>query len=186
MKVFYARVSSQNQNPERQVQQAKEIGAERIYIDKASGKNTDRKEKKKMMSFLRSGDELIVSDLTRLGRSSKDILFIIEDLNAREIKFRSLKENFETETPNGRFVLSIFSAMAELERENIRARQAEGIAIAKAQGKYKGRKKIDLNNEEFRNDCADWRAGKITAVSIMRKYNISSPCFYRKVKEYNL
>ena len=83
-------------------------------------------------------------------------------------------------------MLSVFGALYELELDNIHARQAEGIAIAKANGKYKGRARKDLDEEEFKRLCKEWREGKRTAVSIMRHFNISSPTFYRRVAEYNI
>lgn len=186
MKVFYVRVSTVNQNEARQLEQAKEVNADRVFIDKASGKNTDRKAFKEMMSFVREGDEVIVSDISRLGRSTKDVLLTIEELNSRGVAFRSMKEAVNTDTAQGRFFLSIVSALAELERETIRERQAEGIAIAKAKGVYKGRKALDLDTDEFRRYAKDWREGRRTAVECMRHFNISSPTWYRKIKEYNL
>ena len=186
MKVFYIRVSTVNQNEARQLEQAKEINADKIFIDKASGKNTDRKAFKEMMNFVREGDEVIVSDISRLGRNTKDVLLTIEELNARGVSFRSLKESVNTDTAQGRFFLSIVSALAELERETIRERQAEGIAIAKANGVYKGRKALDLDTDEFRRYAKDWREGRRTAVECMKHFNISSPTWYRKIKEYNL
>ena len=186
MKVFYIRVSTINQNEARQVEQAKEVNAEKVFIDKASGKNTDRKAFKEMMNFVREGDEVIVSDISRLGRNTKDVLLTIEELNNRGVSFRSLKEAVNTDTAQGRFFLQIVSALAELERETIRERQAEGIAIAKAKGVYKGRKALDLDTDEFRRYAKDWREGRRTAVECMKHFNISSPTWYRKIKEYNL
>ena len=186
MKVFYIRVSTVNQNEARQLEQAKEVNADKVFIDKASGKNTDRKAFKEMMNFVREGDEVIVSDISRLGRNTKDVLNTIEELNSRGIKFRSVKESVNTDTAQGRFFLSIVSALAELERETIRERQAEGIAIAKANGVYQGRKALDLDTDEFRRYAKDWRDGKRTAVECMKHFNFSSPTWYRKIKEYNL
>lgn len=186
MKVFYIRVSTVNQNEARQIEQAKEVNADKVFIDKASGKNTDRKAFKEMMNFVREGDEVIVSDISRLGRNTKDVLTTIEELNSRGIAFRSMKESVDTNTAQGRFFLSIVSALAELERETIRERQAEGIAIAKANGVYQGRKALDLDTDEFRRYAKDWREGRRTAVECMKHFNISSPTWYRKIKEYNL
>lgn len=186
MKVFYIRVSTVNQNEARQLEQAKEITADKVFIDKASGKNTDRKAFKEMMNFVREGDEVIVSDISRLGRNTKDVLLTIEELNSRGVAFRSIKEAVNTDTAQGRFFLQIVSALAELERETIRERQAEGIAIAKANGVYKGRKALDLDTDEFRRYAKDWREGRRTAVECMKHFNISSPTWYRKIKEYDL
>ncbi len=186
MKIFYIRVSTVNQNEARQLEQAKEVNADKVFIDKASGKNTDRKAFKEMMNFVREGDEVIVSDISRLGRNTKDVLLTIEELNSRGVAFRSMKESVNTDTAQGRFFLSIVSALAELERETIRERQAEGIAIAKANGVYQGRKALDLDTDEFRRYAKEWREGRRTAVECMKHFNISSPTWYRKIKEYNL
>lgn len=186
MKVFYIRVSTIEQNEARQLEQAKEFGAEKIFIDKASGKNQDRKALKEMLSFVREGDLICCSDLSRIARNTRDLLNIIDKLTERGVEFKSLKENIDTTTNSGRFMLSVFGALYELELDNIHARQAEGIAIAKAQGKYKGRARKEFDRNEFERMCKEWREGKRTAVSIMRHFNISSPTFYRRVAEYEI
>lgn len=186
MKVFYARVSSQGQELARQLKDAEEIGAEKIFQEKISGKDLNRPAFKEMMNFLRSGDELYVSEIARLGRSSKDVINTIEELNNRGVIFHSLKEQFTTENAQGRFVLQLFASLAELERQTIKERQAVGIALAKERGAYKGRKSLDLNTEEFRRYVKEWRNDERTAVSIMKHFNISSPTFYRKIKEYDI
>lgn len=186
MKVFYIRVSTEHQNEARQIEQAKEIGAGKIFIDKKSGKNTDRKALKEMINFVREGDIVICSDISRIARNTRDLLSIVDTLTEKGVEFKSLKESIDTTTPQGKFMLSVFSAMAELERESILTRQREGIAIAKAEGKYKGRQRIDFDKEEFEKYCKEWREGKRTAVSVMKHFNMSSPTFYRRVNELNL
>ena len=186
MKVMYIRVSTVEQNEARQIEQSKEVGAEKIFIDKATGSNTDRKALKEMLSFVREGDTVIVSDISRIARNVKDLLTIVDKLTERGVEFRSLKENIDTTTPAGKFMLSVFGALYELELNNIRTRQAEGIAIAKAQGKYKGRKRKEIDPEEFKRLCQEWREGKRTAKSIMDHFSISSQTFYRRVNEANL
>ena len=186
MKVFYARVSTIDQNEARQLKSAEDVGAEKIFIDKKSGKNTDREELKKMMNFVREGDEVITESISRIARNTRDLLNIIDTLTARGVEFKSLKENIDTTTAQGKFMLTVFGAMAELERESILQRQREGIECARAQGKYKGKPKMKIDLNEFKKLCAEWRAGERTAVSIMKQLNISSQTFYRRVKEYNL
>ena len=186
MKVFYIRVSTIEQNEERQLVSARECGAEKVFIDKASGKNTDRKALKEMLNFVREGDIVICSEISRIARNTKDLLTIVETLTEKGVEFKSLKESIDTTTPAGKFMLSVFSAMAELERENILQRQREGIEVAKAQGKYKGRQRIDFDRNEFERLCKEWRAGERTAVSVMKHFNMSSPTFYRRVNEMDL
>lgn len=186
MKVFYIRCSTEEQNEERQILNAKEVNADKIFIDKASGKSTDRKAFKEMMNFIREGDIVICSDISRIARNTRDLLNIIDDFSKKNVEFISLKENIDTSTPQGKFMLTVFGAMAELERESILQRQREGIAIAKAQGKYKGRQRININEDKFRRLCKEWREGKRTAVSIQKEMNITSQTFYRRVNEWNL
>ena len=131
MKVFYARVSTQEQNEARQMEAAKQCECEKVFLDKASGKNAERKELKAMLSFVRQGDTVVVSEISRLARNTADLLSLVNQLNEKGVAFVSLKENLDTNTPTGKFMLSIFAAMAEMERETILQRQAEGIAEAK-------------------------------------------------------
>ena len=107
MKVFYARVSTKEQNEARQIEAAKEQGCEKVFLDKASGKNTERKELKAMLSFVRQGDVLYVSEIARLARNTKDLLEIVEELNEKGVEFVSLKEAIDTRTPQGKFMLKI-------------------------------------------------------------------------------
>ena len=183
MKVFYVRCSTAEQNEARQLENAKEVNAEKIFIDKASGKNRNREQLKEMLSFVRENDTVYCSDISRIARNTKDLLDIVEKLNNKKVNFVSIKENIDTTTPQGKFILTIFGALAELERESILQRQKEGIEIAKAEGKYKGRKRIDLDQKEFEKAVDDWKAGGRTATSIFKEFGISSQTFYRRVKE---
>lgn len=110
----------------------------------------------------------------------------IEQNEARQVEFVSLKENIDTTTPQGRFVLTVFGALAELERENILERQREGIEIAKGAGKYKGRKPLAVDETQFNAACARWRAGEITATAAMQEVGLKPNTFYRRVKEMGL
>lgn len=186
MRVFYARCSTLEQNEARQLQTAREIGADKIFLDKASGKNTERPELKKMLDYVREGDTLYCSDFSRLARNTRDLLLIVEQLQGKGVQFISMKEAVDTGTPQGRFMLTVFGAMAELERETILQRQREGIAIAKAQGKYKGRQKTAIDTDRFKAVCAKWRAGEITAVKAMELTHLKANTFYRRVKEYGI
>ena len=143
IKIGYIRVSAADQNIGRQEVLMQELGVNEIYIDKASGKNKDREQLNKMLSYVRKGDTVIVEAISRFARNTKDLLELVEVLSQKEVEFISKKENIDTTTPTGKFMLTIFGAVAELEREYILQRQREGIAIAKSEGKYKGR---TLNN----------------------------------------
>ena len=123
-----------------------ELGVDKVYIDRLSGKNTDRPELKKMMDYVRKGDTVIVESISRFARNTRDLLVLIEKLTEKGVEFVSRKEAIDTTTPTEKFMLTVFGAVAELEREYILQRQREGIAIAKAQGKYTGRKPIERSN----------------------------------------
>ena len=129
---------------------------------------------------------MVVSDFSRLARSTKDMLQIVQELTDKGVGLISLKENVDTDTPQGRFMLTVFAALAELERETILQRQREGIAIAKQQGKYKGRKPIPIDEARFRVECKKWRNGEQTAVATMKKLDIKRNRFYQKVKELGI
>jgi DNA invertase Pin-like site-specific DNA recombinase len=181
MKIGYVRVSTEEQNTIRQEVMLQELGVDEIYIDKASGKSTDRPELKKMMTYVRRGDSVIVESISRFARNTKDLLELIDILSAKEVTFVSKKESIDTDTPTGRFMLTVFGAVAELEREYILQRQREGIEIAKKQGKYKGRKPIVA--PDFDRVVSRWRSGEITAVKAMELLKMSRGTFYRRVRE---
>ena len=163
MNVGYVRVSTEGQHTARQEVLMRELGVEKVYIDKASGKNTARRQLQEMLQFVREGDTVIVESYSRLARSTRDLLDIIETLNAKGVEFISKKEAIDTSTPAGRLMLTIFAGLYQFEREVTLERQREGIALAKQAGKYKGRKPIEMDNFKFKTLYREWKAGKITA-----------------------
>ena len=181
MKIGYVRVSTQEQNTIRQERMMESLGVDELYIDKASGKNAQRPELQKMMEYVRRGDTVVVESISRFARNTRDLLELVEQLTAKQVEFVSQKEAIDTTTPTGKFMLTIFGAVAELEREYILQRQQEGIAIAKANGIYKGRKPIQRPN--FDQVVSLWRQGEITAVEAMKRLDMTSSTFYRKVRK---
>ena len=187
MLIFYARVSTQSQNLARQEELAKEIKAEKVYLEKASGKDTTRPVLKEMLEFIRDGDTVVVESISRIARNTKDLLNIIELLQDKGVHFISKKENIDTTTPQGKLILTIFGALAEFEREQQLERTREGVEIAKSQGKYKGKPKMKIPREnEFIAVCKEWRQGNCTAKSVMDEFGLKRNTFYRRVKELNL
>lgn len=184
MKVGYVRVSTEEQNTIRQEILMKELGVEKIYIEKISGKSKDRPELIEMMAFLREGDSLIVESISRFARNTKDLLELVEQLKVKKVRFVSQKENIDTTTPSGEFMLTVFGAMAQLERDTILLRQAEGIAAAKAAGKYKGRKPIDVDESKMTELYAAWKNGETTPKCMMKILNLKPATFWRKIKAY--
>lgn len=184
MKIGYIRISTADQNTARQELLMEQLGVDEVYIDRISGKNTNRPELQKMMEYVRRGDTVIVESISRFARNTRDLLELVEQLSVKGVEFVSKKEAIDTTTPTGKFMLTVFGAVAELEREYILQRQREGIAIAKDNGVYRGRKPIQP--PELEQVMVKWRRGKITAAEAMRQLGMSRSTFYRKVKRLPL
>ncbi len=134
-----------------------------------------------MIAFARKGDTIIVESISRFARNTKDLLTLIDLLTEKGVEFVSKKENIDTTTPTGKFMLTVFGAVAELEREYILQRQKEGITIAKSQGKYTGRKRIE--NVNFDTVYDKWQGKEITAVEAIKILNMKKSTFYRRINE---
>lgn len=181
MRVGYARISTEGQQVARQEIILQNLGVERVFVETCSGKNTDRPELKKMLTFIREGDTVVIESISRLARNTKDLLLLVDEFSKRGVAFVSQKESIDTTTPTGKFILTVFGAIAELEREYILQRQAEGIAIAKANGVYKGRKPLDC--PDFDKVYQQVKLGKISATEAFRQLNVSKSTYYRRVRE---
>ena len=185
MKVGYVRVSTDEQNTARQEVLMDELGVEKVYIEKVSGKTQrGREQLKEMLQFIREGDVVVVESISRIARNTKDLLDIVERLEDKKVGFTSRKEQIDTNTPSGKFMLTVFGAIAQLEREYILERQREGIEIARLNGKYKGRKPIAVDAEKFAKVYTRWKAGDIQAVAAMRELGLTASTFYRRVRDY--
>ncbi|UYX52375.1 recombinase family protein [Bacillus thuringiensis] len=195
--VGYVRVSSKDQNEERQIENMKHLGIKDwdIFIDKQSGKNIKRENYQMLKRLARTGDTIVFDSLTRLGRSMNDVLEEFRYYEQQRINLQFIKEpfinlNYSGESTNDviqqavqKATLTILSAFAEKEWNDIKQRQAEGIALAKKQGKPLGRPPVQIT-EQFIEAYEAWQSGKITAVGAMRKYDIKRSSFYKLVKEY--
>ena len=182
---FYIRVSSKDQNTIRQEVKAKEhsIPIENVFIEMASGKNvTDRPVLERLMNKLKGGSTLIVDSISRFARNTKDLLDLVEKLNEKDVRFKSLKEEIDTTTPTGIFMLTIFGAVAQLERDYIKERQAEGIAIAKEAGRYKGRKPIEYP-KQWDKYHKMYKDGTIKAVDMMKILGLKKTTFFKLLKQ---
>ena len=177
-RIKYIRVSTQEQNTARQEVDKERF--DRVYIEKASGKNTDRPELKAMLDYVREGDVVEVESYSRIARNTQDLLAIVSQLTAKGVDFVSQKEQVDTSTPAGRLMLTIFAGLAQFERECLLERQAEGIAIAKQEGRM-GRPEIQPC-ADFASIVKDWQDGKMTAVEAMKQAGMTKATFYRKVK----
>ncbi len=184
--IAYIRVSTEDQNTARQEELFKAYNIDKFYLEKVSGKNIkDRPELIKMMDYVREGDTVYVESISRFGRSLQDLLSLINQLNEKGVQFKSLKEgDIDTTTPTGKLVFSIFASLAEFERETIKQRQAEGIAIAKANGIYKGRARIGFNQLEFETLYRKWQEKEITKEYMRKKLKLSLSTLDRRIAEY--
>lgn len=180
--VGYVRVSTAEQNTARQDVLMEELGVDKVFTDKMSGKDTDRPKLRQMMEYVREGDTVIVESISRLARNTKDLLELIEQLNSKGVAFVSRKEQIDTTSSTGKFMLAVIGAMAQLERENILTRQAEGIAIAKAEGRMNGRPKkaVDTFGEMYINV----KNGRLSATEGAKLLGITRTTWYRRKKEY--
>ncbi len=183
-KIGYIRVSSIGQETARQDQLMKELGVEKIFSEKVSGKNTDRSELQNILQYIREDDVLYVESISRLSRYIRDLLKIVDILQNKGVKLVSCKESLDTGTPQGRFVLSIFAALAELEREQTLQRQKEGIEIAKAAGVYKGKQFSKIDADQFQRLYKKWISKEITAAEFGRRSGLPPSSLYRRINHY--
>lgn len=183
-KIGYIRVSSIGQETARQDQLMREMGVEKVFSEKLLGKTADRSELQKMLQYVREDDILYVESISRLSRSIRDLLKIVDTLQNKGVKLVSCKESLDTGTPQGRFVLSIFAALAELEREQTLQRQKEGIEIAKAAGVYKGKQFQRIDAEQFQKLYQKWTAKEITAAEFGRRAGLPPSSLYRRITHY--
>lgn len=181
--VGYVRVSSTEQNEERQFKALEPYHIEKWFSEKVSAKEMNNRPKlQQMLEWVREGDTIYVLDFSRLARSTKDLLYITDLLNEKKVNLISLKEQLDTSTPTGRLMLTMIAAINEFERQNLLERQAEGIAIAKKNGVYKGRKKIEV--KDFEKYYKLYMQHKMSKAKIARELKISRPTVDRLVIEY--
>lgn len=180
MNLAYVRVSTVEQNEERQIEALKKFNIEKWFTEKVSGKNMDRPKLQEMLDFCREGDTIYIHDFSRLARSTKDLLDIVERLKEKGVHLVSNKENIDSSTPQGKLMLTMIAAIYEFERENMLERQREGIAIAKREGKFKGRKPLEL--DDFDKYYELYVSRQITKSEMARKLNISRPTLDKMIK----
>lgn len=184
MIIMYQRISNSQQNFASQEEWKEKYKVEKVYTDNCSNKDNNRPELERMLDFIRKGDVVLVESISRLARNIKDLLSIVDTLKKSGVQFISVKENIDTNTETGKFCLDLFESLAELEKEEIKERQAEGIALAKERGVYKGRTPMEIDENKFKTMCEEWKAGKRTATSIQKEFDITGTTFYRWIKEY--
>lgn len=180
--IAYIRVSTLEQNTESQFEILKQYKIDKYFEEKISAKNTNRPKLMEMLDYVRNSDTVYVKDFSRLARSTKDLLEILEKLENKGVKLVSNKENLDTSTPAGKLMVTMLGAIYEFERANLLERQKDGIAVAKREGKYKGRKKISKPTN-WQEVYSDWSCRKITAKKACELLKLKTNTFYNFVKE---
>lgn len=186
MNVAYVRVSTVDQNEARQIEALEKYNIEKWFKEKISGKNTNRPQLQTMLDFVREGDTVYIHDFSRLARSTKDLLDIVEQLNSKGVHLVSNKENIDSSTPTGKLMLTMIGAIAEFERQNLLERQREGIAIAKREGKYKGGQVKKIDDNLFTTVYEKYKSRQITKKAMAEQLNISRPTLDKLLKDKGL
>ncbi len=182
MKIAYIRVSSVEQNEQRQIEAMKNYDIEKWFVEKISAKDTNRPKLQEMLEFAREGDTIHIHDFSRLAHSTKDLLDIVEKLTAKGVHLVSNKENIDTSTPTGKLMLTMIGAIAEFERQNLLDRQREGIAIAKREGRFPGGKRKKVTG--FEEGYARYKDRKISKAKLAKELGISRPTLDKLIEEY--
>ena len=182
--IGYARVSTVEQNLDRQLDLLDANGAEKIFTEKISGKKADRPELLKMIEHLRDGDVVIISELTRLSRSTKDLFAIVEQVQGRGANIKSLKETWlDTTTPHGKLMFTIFAGLSQFEADLTAQRTREGLAAARARGRLGGRPKLASDRSSMAIKMYD--SNDFTVEEICKSCHIGKTTLYRLLKDRN-
>lgn len=181
-KIAYVRVSTQEQNEARQREALAARGIDKWFIEKTSAKDTDRPEYQRMLDWVREGDTIYIHDLSRIARSTKDLLDLLDTLEAKGVALVSDKESIDTGTATGKLIITVIAAINEFERANLLERQREGIAIAKRQRKYKGRRPVTI--PDLPRHYERYASREISKAALARELGVSRPTLDRLFAEF--
>lgn len=185
MRIGYERVSTENQSALRQEDMMLSQNLDAVVVEKESGKTRDRPKLKKMLASVQEGDVVIIESISRLSRSTRDFLNILDELQKKGVTLISLKENLDTQTPSGRFMTNIFASIAQFEREQLLQRQKEGIASQKARGIYKGgRPRIKVDSVLLAIVRYKWMRKELGWLEAMDELGVTRSTFYRLMNRY--
>ena len=182
MKIGYARVSTQDQNLDRQLDNLRAAGCDRIFNEKMTGTKSDRPELKTMLLTLRAGDVLVIDSFSRLSRSTKDLLELVEKLTGMGVHLVSLKENLDTTTATGKLMLTMLSALSQFERDLIAERTIDGLKAARSRGRCGGRPRLG-SDKDRQQALAIYKANVMTNSEIASKFGVSLRTFSRWIAE---
>lgn len=182
MKIGYARVSQDSQNLNRQIDNLKNAGCEKIFVDKQTGSKLDRKELNELLNFIRENDLIIIDELTRLSRSVKDLFHLVDIIHDKKAHIKSLKEIWlDTTSPQGKLLFTVFAGISEFERDLIKQRTKEGLASARARGKKGGRPPLDQTKINLALTMYDSK--HYTISEITKTVGISSRSLYNALEK---
>lgn len=182
MDIGYCRVSTDNQNTDLQLDALNKHGCQKVFTETASGALRERPQLKAAIEFARSGDVLVVWSLSRLGRSLRQLIETIEQLECRDIGFASLKEKIDTTTPSGRLIFHVFGGLAEFEKAHLRERTIEGLAAARARGRVGGRRP-SLSTSDKKAALAMLRDPSISVGEVAYTLGVSRSTLYRSLPD---
>lgn len=181
MKIGYARVSTQDQNLDRQLDNLRSAGCERIFNEKMTGTRSDRPELKTMLLTLRAGDVLVIDSFSRLSRSTKDLLELVEKLTKMGVHLVSLKENLDTTTATGKLMLTMLSALSQFERDLIAERTVDGLKAARARGRCGGRPRSG-SDKDRQQALAMYDANVMSNAEIAARFGVSQSTLSRWIR----
>ena len=184
--IAYVRVSTAEQNEGRQVEELKKHQIDKWFTEKVSGKDTNRPQLQAMLDYVREGDTVYIHDFSRLARSTKDLLELVEQLHSKGVHLVSNKENLDTGTPTGKLMLTMIAAINEFERENLLERQREGIALAKEAGKYQGGQVKRIKEQDFNSAYERYQRRELNKKELAAELKISRPTLDKLLKDKGL
>ncbi len=179
-KIGYCRVSTTEQNMTAQLELLHNAGCQEVFEEKISGSHIDRPELRKLLNYIRKDDTVIVTKLDRLARSTKDLLSIAEEIKKKGADFEVLNIHLDTKSPTGQLMLTMLAAIAEFERGIMLERQREGIAIAKEDGRYKGRKPIEETKLQQVQTLVD---GGMSVSKAVSEVGVARRTYYKAIEE---
>lgn len=184
--IAYVRVSTVDQNEARQVEALENYNIDKWFTEKISAKDTNRPQLQAMLEYVRQGDTVYIHEFSRLARSTKDLLEIIEMLQSKGVEIVSNKENLDSSTAIGKLMITFIAGINEFERQNLLERQKEGIEIAKREGKFKGGQVKKIDEELFNSLYSKYKLRKINKVEFAKQLQISRPTLDKILKEKGL
>ena len=184
--IAYVRLSTAEQNEGRQVEELKKHQIDKWFTEKVSGKDTNRPQLRAMLDYVREGDTVYIHDFSRLARSTKDLLELVEQLQSKGVHLVSNKENLDTGTPTGKLMLTMIAAINEFERENLLERQREGIALAKEAGKYQGGQVKRIKEQDFNAAYERYQRRELNKKELAAALQISRPTLDKLLKDKGL